>query len=167
MYDLGVVDVTNSLNLNDAISKRSESIETQIHEELKQSVCNTLCIDEWTNVLSNSIINFTVINDKGKAFLLDVVDNSLERNTTSRIAELTDTLITTLRNKEVTITGLITDNCNAMRSLKKTLITTYPYNNHNSLVQVGCCCHILAIILKRVSQLQLVNFAMDSVLFDL
>ena len=67
-----------------------------------------VCVDEWTNTISNSVINFTVINDKGEAFLVDSIDNALERNTAKRLSDLTHSVISTLKENGVNITGLIT-----------------------------------------------------------
>ena len=164
LNDLGVERITKT-ELQNSITEKTKTISKKIYNNLSSSVCNTLCIDEWTNILSNSIVNFTIINDKGESFLVDVVDNSLERNTTERIAELTHNVITELEKNNVRVTGLITDNCNAMRALKRVLQEKYEYCNYNSLIQVGCCCHILAIIMKRITQLPYVCFALESVLF--
>ena len=163
LNDLGVERITKT-ELEHCITEKANAVTKIVNKKLSSSVCNTLCLDEWTNILSNSIVNFTIINDKGESFLIDVVDNSLDRNTTERIAELTHNVITKLETQNVKVTGLITDNCNAMRALKRVLQEKYEYSNYNSLIQVGCCCHILAIIMKRISQLPFVFFALESVI---
>ena len=162
LYDLGINKISRA-ELDNAIKKTSENILHTVYLNLSKSKCNTICVDEWTNVCSNSIVNFTVINDKGEAFLVDVVDNSLSRNTTVRIAYLTHQVISKLRKFKVKITGLITDNCNAMRGLKDQMHASFPNCGYKSLIQVGCCCHILAIVMKRISSIPYINNAMTIV----
>ena len=120
-----------------------------------------VCVDEWTNTISNSVINFTVINDKGEAFLVDSIDNALERNTAKRLSDLTHSVISTLKVNGVNITGLITDNCNTMKALKSELCLIS--SEYRSIIKVGCCCHILAIMLKRISNIDYIHFALDIV----
>lgn len=158
----GVRTITQK-DIEDCIKELLKDTLDDIYAMLRKSVCNTLVLDEWTNVVGNSVFNYVVINDVGDAYLVDVVDHGLQPNTTDNIAELTHNVIEELKGKGITITGLITDNCNSMKSLKQALCDKYPWNRYEELIKVGCCCHILAIMMKRIANLPFISLVLSSV----
>ena len=56
----GVKEITKS-DIENCIKEFLTETLDDVYTTLKKSVCNTLVLDEWTNVVGNSIFNYVVI----------------------------------------------------------------------------------------------------------
>ena len=73
----------------------------------------TMTFDRWTNVKNEQLLGTVLLASDGKPYVWKAVDISIERENYTAVIDKTETMLTELRKKGVTVCAVVTDSASA------------------------------------------------------
>lgn len=121
-------------------------VKGKVDEHLaKMTHFSCLTTDGWSNIRNESVINYMVGGGSGKTFFVESVATREQGHTGEFIAADLGRVIDALENKQVNLSGAITDNTSANRLAWAILKARYPGTFFH-----GCVSHGLHLLVKDV-----------------
>lgn len=126
--------------------------ESEKHE-LKMTLCDSfvcMSFDGWSNVRNESILGASVTNDAGSTFFVDSIDASGISETSDNLTTLVQATIKKTEDEfGFKVLSFVTDNCNAMVKMRKT-ISENSSNEDDFVISYGCNSHWLNLLAKSI-----------------
>ena len=73
----------------------------------------TLTFDGWTNVKNEQLLGAVLISSEGRPYVWKAVDISTERENHIKVIEKIESMLTDLKEKEITVCAIVTDSAGA------------------------------------------------------
>jgi hypothetical protein len=92
--------------LTKAVEKADDAMDIALKED---PVGVTLTFDGWTNVKNEQLLGAVLISSEGRPYVWKAVDISTERENHTKVMEKIGSMLTDLKEKEITVCAIVTD----------------------------------------------------------
>ena len=96
--------------LTKAVEKTDDAMNIALKED---PVGVTLTFDGWTNVKNEQLLGSVLITSEGRPYVWKAVDISTERENHIKVIEKIESMLTDLKEKEITVCAIVTDSAGA------------------------------------------------------
>ena len=108
--------------LTKAVEKADDAMDIILKED---PVGVTLTFDGWTNVKNEQLLGAVLISSEGRPYVWKAVDISTERENHIKVIEKIESMLTDLKEKEITVCAIVTDSAGAYAAARYVLLIYY------------------------------------------
>ena len=105
--------------LKQVVDKADEVMEITLKED---PIGVTLTFDGWTNVKNEQLLETVLLTSEGKPYVWKAVDISSERENCVAVINKTETMLTELKNKGITVCAIVTNSASAYAAARYCII---------------------------------------------
>jgi hypothetical protein len=133
--------------IRDSVDVYADKLRHELLAVLKNNIV-TVCVDGWTNVRHDKVNNIVILC-KGVAYYWGSITNTLEKNTSTWIAEHLHPKFDEMIQQGIEIVAFVADNEAVNEATYDILKSYYPF-----LIHIPCAAHTIQLCVKYILKCQ-------------